>query len=46
MRVFPGVEGYIMLAIFDGHGGDGAAIYAEANLIRFVQETGNEYYVS
>jgi serine/threonine protein phosphatase PrpC len=35
----PGTEGFVLLAVFDGHGGDGAAIYAEATLINKLHET-------
>ena len=35
----PGAEGFVLLAVFDGHGGDGAAIYAEAMLINNLHAT-------
>lgn len=42
MSEIPGAEGFTLLAVFDGHGGDGAAIYAEATLISTLLET-NEW---
>lgn len=36
----PGTDGFVLLAVFDGHGGDGAAIYAEAELLDKIHQTG------
>jgi serine/threonine protein phosphatase PrpC len=37
----PGTDGFVLLAVFDGHGGDGAAIYAEATLLKKLHATSN-----
>jgi len=35
----PTMPDHLFVAVFDGHGGSGAAIYAAANLINFIQNT-------
>lgn len=35
----PGAAGYMLFAVFDGHGGDGAAIYSEACLFEQLSAT-------
>ena len=35
----PNVPDFILLAVFDGHGSDGAAIFSEATLLNMLNQT-------
>jgi protein phosphatase 1B len=39
MCVIPNTPGFILLAVFDGHGGDGAAIFAESTFLNSLEKT-------
>jgi serine/threonine protein phosphatase PrpC len=46
MCEIPGTDGFLLLAVFDGHGGKGAAIFAEAHLLEVLHNTSESMVLS